>query len=353
MNEIVVNTHMHTTYSDGRACHRDIAYTAIKAGLDAIIVTDHNVLVSGLEGYYGNDDERVLVLVGEEIHDQGLYPQKNHLLVFGVDQELAPLAWDRQRLLDNIRLANGYAYIAHPDDPSAPLFGEDAISWDDWDVQGYTGIELWNAMSEFKSLLTSKFRAIYFALNPKQVARGPFLQTLRRWDELLISGQRVVAIGGSDAHALKGKLGPIERVLFPYLFHFQGINNHLLLEEELQGDLTHDRHMILEALAMGSGFIGYDLPRSTRGFRFSAHGLDGKVIMGGELALKTGVTLQIRLPIATECRLIKDGEQAQVWNGRETCTYITTQPGVFRVEAYINFMGRSRGWIFSNPIFIV
>ena len=191
------------------------------------------------------------------------------------------------------------------------------------------------------------------SLNPKQIARGPFNQTLRRWDELLVDGQRVVAIGGSDAHALTGKFGPIKRILFPYLFHFQGINNHLLLEEELKGELTHDRRIVLETLARGHGYIGYDLPRSTRGFRFSAHGIDGKVIMGGEIALKTGVTLQVRLPVAAECRLIQDGEQVQIWNGRETCTYITTQPGVFRVEAYINYMGRSRGWIFSNPIYIV
>ena len=52
MHEIIVNLHMHTRYSDGSGTHKDIAEAAMKTGLDAVIVTDHNVLVQGLEGYY-------------------------------------------------------------------------------------------------------------------------------------------------------------------------------------------------------------------------------------------------------------------------------------------------------------
>jgi predicted metal-dependent phosphoesterase TrpH len=51
MHEIVVNLHMHTRYSDGTGTHKDIAHAAIKCGLDAVIVTDHNVLVQGVEGH--------------------------------------------------------------------------------------------------------------------------------------------------------------------------------------------------------------------------------------------------------------------------------------------------------------
>ena len=41
MEEILVNLHMHTTYSDGTGTHAELAQAAIQAGLDAIIVTDH------------------------------------------------------------------------------------------------------------------------------------------------------------------------------------------------------------------------------------------------------------------------------------------------------------------------
>ena len=42
----------------------------------------------------------------------------------------------------------------------------------------------------------------------------------------------------------------------------------------------------------------------------------------------------------------------KTWHNRETCTHITTEPGAYRVETYIQYMGRKRGWIFSNPIYI-
>ena len=83
MHEISVNLHMHTVYSDGHATHTDIARAALRAGIDVVIVTDHNVYVDGPEDYYHDGDRRVLLLVGEEIHDQARLPQKSHLLVFG------------------------------------------------------------------------------------------------------------------------------------------------------------------------------------------------------------------------------------------------------------------------------
>ena len=83
MHEIVVNLHMHTRYSDGSGTHKDIAAAALKAGVDVVIVTDHNVLVQGFEGYYKEKNKKILMLIGEEVHDQARDPQKNHLLVFG------------------------------------------------------------------------------------------------------------------------------------------------------------------------------------------------------------------------------------------------------------------------------
>ena len=92
MHEIVVNLHMHTPYSDGHGSHAEIAQAGLRAGLDAVIVTDHNVLVQGMEGYHREGGKQLLVLVGEEIHDQGRDPQKNHMLVIGAGRELAHLA---------------------------------------------------------------------------------------------------------------------------------------------------------------------------------------------------------------------------------------------------------------------
>jgi hypothetical protein len=352
MYEIVLNLHMHTFYSDGHMTHPQIVQSALQAGLDAVIVTDHNVWVQGPEGYYQEGDRRVLMLVGEEVHDQGRDPQKNHLLVVGAGREMAPFAHNTQLLLENVRKAGGLSFLAHPVDPAAPAVNENDISWVDWRLNGFTGIELWNGFSEFKGKLKSMLHAAYYVYNPEQVASGPFPETLNKWDELLAMGRKVPAIGGSDAHALPARLGPLKRTVFPFDYHFRAINNHLFLPKELSGNIEEDRKMILDALRLGRGFIGYDLPASTRGFRFTANGSDGNFHMGDEVKTKGGVTLQIRLPMRTECRLLKDGTVIKTWNDRETCTHITSEPGVYRVEVYIEYKGKRRGWIFSNPIYL-
>ncbi len=352
MEELIVNLHMHTFYSDGHVSHEQIAQAAQHAGLDVVIVTDHNVWVNGPEGYYKNKGKQVLLLVGEEIHDQARDPQKNHLLVFGAGRELAALAANPQLLLDGVRQAGGLAFLAHPVDPAAPAVGESDISWVDWGVQGFTGLELWNAMSEFKSLLKSKLNALYYAFNPRAIARGPFPEALQRWDELLNQGRKIVAIGGSDAHALPAHLGPLHRTLFPYEFHFRAINTHLLVPQSLGGDLVDDRRLVMDAFRQGHAFIGYDLPAPTRGFRFIGQGSESTAQMGDEISARNGVTLQIHLPIRTDCRLLRNGKPIKAWRRQENCTYITSDPGVYRAEAYIQYLGARRGWIFSNPIYL-
>lgn len=353
MHEIITNLHIHTQYSDGLGTHADIARAAMRAGIDAVIVTDHNVLVEGPESVFRDGDKRVVLLVGEEIHDQARSPQKNHLLVIGAGKDLATYAYDPQVLLDSVRNARGLSFIAHPIEKAAPAMNEPDISWVDWQIQGYTGIELWNHMSEFKSKLKSMLHAIYYVFNPYAIATGPFSSAIQKWDELLTNGRRVVAVGGSDAHAFIRFLGPIRRILFPYEFHFRSINNHLFLPSPLTGEIENDRRLILEALAQGKAFIGYDLPASTRGFRFTAQGKDASAWIGEEISAQNGVTLQIRLPRPAECRLIRNGKAIKTWTRRETCTHITTEPGVYRVEVFIQYLGQRRRWIFSNPIYVV
>src|SRR5215213_11324583 len=316
MHEIVVNLHMHTLYSDGTGTHKDIAHAAIKAGLDAVIVTDHNVLVQGVEGYYKvarNPNtplktSRVLLLVGQEVHDQDRDPQKNHLLVFNASRDVATLADDPQTLINGVAEAGGLSFIAHPRDPEAPAFHETDISWEAWDVHSYTGIELWNGLSELKTVLHSKLHGAFYAFFPQFIGHNPIHETLQRWDDFLAEGRRVVAIGGSDAHALDMHMGPFHRVIFPYQFHFRTVNTHLFIPQPLTGDVPADKKMIYEALAAGRCFVGYDLPAPTRGFIFKARGLEQSAMMGDEISARRGVTLQAHLPEPAEIRLIKDGK---------------------------------------------
>jgi hypothetical protein len=351
MHDLTVNLHMHTTYSDGSGTHADLGRIALKTSVDVLLVTDHNVLVDGVNAYYRDGKRRVLVLACEEIHDQARDPQKNHLLVFGADRELAPLAKNPQSLVDAVHDAGGISFIAHPNDPAMPDFGETDISWTDWDVTGITGIELWNGFSELKSVAKGKWDAVAYAFFPELIPHGPLTKTLERWDEQTAKGQRVVAIGGSDAHAEHKSLGPIHKIIFPYEYHFKMINTHILAASALTGDLLGDKRMVMDALAAGHCFVGYDLPAPTRGFQFSAQSKFGNASMGDEIKFSGPVTLQVKLPSAAEIRLIRNGRVVKSARG-EAMVYITNEPGVFRVEAYRQFIGKLRGWIFSNPIYI-
>lgn len=352
MHEIVLNLHMHTRYSDGSGLHRDLVRAAWKAGLDVLLVTDHNVLVEGVEGYYANGDRKVLLLVGEEVHDRTRDPQKNHLLVFGAQREMAPVADDPQRLLDAVNQAGGLAFIAHPHDPAAPLFHEPDISWVNWEVTGYHGLELWNAMSEFKGHLRSWAHALYYAFQFHQIARGPYPEALQRWTSLLASGQKVVAVAGSDAHALHFHLGPVRKVIFPYEWHFRAVNTHLLLPEPLSGDLSTDRNLVYAALRQGRAFLANDLLTPARGFRFTAQGQGKEVHPGESLPLNGGVTLKARLPRKAEIRLHRYAEVIQTWKHHEVMAYTATQPGTYWLEVLLFRWGHKRTWILSNPIYI-
>jgi len=352
MLEIAINLHMHTRHSDGTGTHQDIAEAAIKTGLQAVIVTDHNILVQDQEGYFAMGEDSVLVLVGEEIHDNNTQRRNNHLLVFGVDHEMADLAQDTQELITKIDQVGGLSFLAHPIDPAAPKFNQGDFSWDKWDVTGFTGIELWNGFSEFKTRLKSNLAALWYAFNPSRIARGPIPETIMIWDRLTAAGKKIIAVGGSDAHAMHANLGPVKRTVFPYQYHFKSVNTHLLLPENLSGDLNRDKSLIYDALRQGHAFIGYDLLHSSRGFRFTGTGIGVIAVMGDEISVDDGITFQINLPSKAECILIKDGQPVKHWQDKKICSYSATGPGVYRVEVYQQFLGRRRAWIFSNPIYI-
>ena len=353
MHETRFALHIHTFYSDGSASHQELINIAEKAGLDGLITTDHNIWVSGLDGNYGHGKKKTMLLVGEEVHNQTLDPPGNHMLIIGAEKEMSSFAGDPQRLIDQTNQNNGLTFIAHPVENSLEMFHERAYSWRDWDIHSFTGIELWNQLSEFKSVTHDLFSAIINAFFPKRMSLGPLDQTLKLWDELIAARNRpIVAVGGVDAHMIIKKFGFIKIKLYPYLHHFKSITTHILIPNPLSGNFPDDRNQILNALKNGHCFVAYDLPASTNGFRFSVHNDDGKFIMGDSAKIKGGMTFQIRLPQKAYCRLIKDGNLIKEWTDREICTHITKEPGVYRVEVYLPYKGKLRGWIFSNPIYV-
>ena len=42
----------------------------------------------------------------------------------------------------------------------------------------------------------------------------------------------------------------------------------------------------------------------------------------------------------------------QAWRNSQACAFSATEPGVYPVEAWKNYLGLKRGWVFSNPIYV-
>jgi hypothetical protein len=342
--EYIGNMHAHTLYSDGAWTHRGVAEAAAQAQLDYVILTDHNVWVNGVEGYYG----QTLLLVGEEIHDCRRVPQANHMLVYGAERELSPEAGNPQQLLNAINAAGGLAFLAHPVEFASRAANEGDLGWQDWNISGYTGIEIWNYMSEFKARIPTLLHAVYYAYFPMGALRGPFPQTLQLWDKLLANGLRVAGIGGADAHGAAYSLGPLRRVIFPYAYLFSAVNTHILAEKRFTGDVTSDKASVYEALRAGRCWVGCDLLGNTREFSFTAKSGAASATLGQDLRRHGAVTFEVQTPLPGQIRVVRNGKIVGQAAGKKL-KFTTADAGAYRTEVY----RRGKGWIFSNPIYVL
>ncbi len=343
--ERVGNVHVHSTLSDGSGTPEEIAQAAGEAGLDFLILTDHNAYAPEKEGWYG----RVLLLVGEEIHDPA-NPHRNHLLVFRAGRDMSAYGADPLALCGAVAARGGLSFLAHPFERSGAFAGEPEINWEAWEAQGYTGLELWNYMSEFKAHLATPGRTLLAAFWPKAFIQGPFAETLAQWDALLAE-RPVYAVGGADAHALVYRRGPFAKRLFSYRHLFGAVNTHILASAPWQGDVARDAATVYDALEHGRAFVGYDALGATRGFRFEAADGQGVHTMGEAFRPQGAVRWQVWAPRRALLRLIHNGRVIAQGVGRSLAGE-SAEPGAYRAEVYRRYAGQWRGWIFANPIIL-
>ena len=353
--EYVGNLHNHTPYSDGILYHKDIAKAAAQSNLDFLIVTDHNVWVTGVEGYYRfKDGKETLMLSGEEIHDIERNPEGSHLLVYDTNTELRSLSQNPQQLIDKVAQLAGLSFLAHPFERAAPIVEDAVYSWRDWHVTGYTGLEIWNYMSEFKSLVTSRLAAIFYAFYPDLGIIGPFLETINKWDALLSDGHRVVVTGNADAHGQTYSMGPTSRCIFPYEFLYNAVNTHLVSRQKFTGNKSIDKAIVYSALRNGNCFVGYETPHPTKGFRFSAFNQSSTCIMGEEISIRNRfIELSANAPAQCNMQIVCNGETIAESRNQTEIHSMVSEPGTYRVQATIKHKSRERSWIFSNPIYVV
>ena len=327
--EVVGAVHVHTTHSDGAGSVDHVTAAARRAGLDFVVVTDHNTFgAKPAEGYA--DD--LLLMVGTEISTHA-----GHLLALGIDEpsyRFPPTAPD---VLRDVAQLGGTAIVAHPTSP------RDDLRWKAEELPGGWGLEVFNGDTQWRlapplGLLSSLF--VYPLRSRHALAR---LLTrpaaLELWDELL-SRRHAAGIAGADAHT---RLPSYESVL--------GVaRNHLVLDAPLTGDAARDGGAIVDALARGRLFVGIDGMAATDGFFFVAERGGRTWTMGDTTGPHPALTLRAGGTDAAGARfsLLKDG--AVLATGSGALEAPAAGSGVYRVE--VSLPGWDAPWILSNPIYV-
>ena len=330
--------HCHSTYSDGMEDIPYICRAGRRAGIDYLLMTDHDTLAPIGEVGEGYRDG-VLLLLGVEIT-----PRHNHYLAYGVSDlpgnDLPP-----QEYIARVAAQGGFGFCAHPFEDGSAVLRQDEYSWLDWEASGFTGLEVWNYFSSWVTGCTSVPRALTGVVHWPLVARGPDTRTLRRWDDLG-RHRAVVGIGGVDAHGIKARLGAVSLRLHPYRRSFRTVRTHLLPAAPLTGDLAADRQAICYALRRGRCYIANWELGDPRPFRFGAVAGDRWLEMGEEIPAQP-VQFCARLGRGADLVLLRDGRPVAAGRGA-TLIAGADAPGVYRLEA----RRRGRVWVLSNPIYL-
>jgi len=349
VHDIACVIHLHSTHSDGTGTVAEIAAAGRRAGVDAVLLTDHDSLEAkrrGEERWYGS----TLVLVGEEVSP----PDENHYLAFGIDEEI-DRALPPAAICAAVSRAGGFGFAAHPFSAGSERFrrGAGGMPWRDLDSPALTGIELWSFVTDTAERLTSIRDAIRFIARTGAFVDDPPERNLAAWDRLCAE-RRVAAIGGLDAHQFGFRVaGRVPLRLMGYARSFRYLRTHALCEASLTGELDRDRELLYGALRAGRCYIAMDSLAPARGFDFWAERGESSARMGEEAAFGKGPwTLHARAPRRASLRLVGDGEEVARANS-DALDFEARQAGVYRVEAHVAAGGRSsRTWILSNPIYL-
>jgi hypothetical protein len=330
--------HVHTTLSDGGGTPGEVARAARAAGLQFVVLTDHNHLdAKPFEGYH----DGVLVIVGTEISTTA-----GHLVGLGIPDPVYRFSGDAEDALDDVRALGGSAYAAHPLSP------RDDFRWTGWELPGPWGMELVNGDSQWRAAGWGRLlrTAALYPLNARYALLGsltPPRETLARWDALLAS-RHVTGIAGADAHnrvALSKRFAP----RFPsYEAVFAVARNHVVLDAPLTGEAGADTRAVLEALRHGRAYVGLDALADASGFAFEATDGARRIAMGDVVAPSPALRVRAggRMPAGTRVVLLRDGKPLAEGTGAAEAD--ADVAGVYRAEAYVP--GWDVPWVLSNPI---
>ena len=311
--------HVHTVRSDGRGTVDEIAAAAKEAGLDFVLVTDHD---------QGHPVPQPPEYIGGVLMVDGIERtiKAGHRVEFG-DIHIAAHPLNRRR---------PYTTLGKED-----LTGMEVLSGDD----------LWRdaLVAPFNGFIQG---VLVFPFSPQhavmQVAHWPD-RTIRRWMDLAAT-KPLVGTCSIDAHGYPD-----------YVDVFRALQIHVLVDARLDGDANLDSKRLLDALSQGRVWCSLQPVADGGGFSFEArqamrgHPMGSRVKLADKPTLVASVGLE-PLPPGTKLVLYRGMDPVATAAAGEL-EFTPTEPGPYRIEA--SYEGRSlfgrpeeTKALYANPIYV-
>lgn len=372
------NIHVHSLWShDSRGSIDEIVAAAKATGTSVLMFNEHPAdhYDFFIQGHQGIQDG-VLLIPGAESQGFLAFPTMSLKgLKNGTPQEFSDL----------VRSRGGLMFVSHLEERM------------DWNIQGLTGVEIYNTHADFKDekkMIESLRNPLWILRASEMVRKYPqesysALQDyptdyLKRWDELCTTAPHT-GVAANDAHQNVGMIArwvegdkarvedPLGKVLVelplatipsnilsregkavgdelfrlqfdPYENSLRHVGTHLLLNE-----LTEKA--VRESLEAGRVFVAFDWLADSKGFDFTANDGDNRFEMGSQLDFAKTLVLNAQAPLPVHWRVLKNGNVIEESAGR-TLAFPVPQAGNYRVEAWLDIAGERMLWILSNPIYI-
>jgi hypothetical protein len=323
--------HVHTTRSDGRGTLAEVVAAARDAGLQFVVVTDHNVRTGDVEGYH----DGVLVVEGVEASTR-----YGHVVALGVGRPLTAAEREGDPL-GAIAALGGEAVLAHPLHPRRPFSGWGTGPWRGFEivsndtawhalVQGHD----WGKAAVAAALLPwDRARAVLALADDVGDERARFDAELRTARGEGARAPARVLLCSADAHGYPS-----------YRAAFEAFSMHLPVA--LTGDAAADARAVSAALLDGRAACVLDAVAPAGGVSLSrAPGDAGAFELSVEapdLSRARFTLLRDGAPIAQAAPAAHAGRAVvRLACGPEGC-----RAGDYRVEGTWD----GRAWIFTNPV---
>ncbi len=330
--------HIHTVFSDGHSTVPEVIATAQRAGLDFIVITDHDKLDPPQLAFQRRHGD-LLVIYGYEMTVRPW--SKNHILVLGVPSHRPYRDLPYLEKLRRIIADGGRTFIAHPWNLIKPWLLQMHLGWGRFPAVPFDGIEIWSFMHDWVgSLKLHKLLRQY--RNPCEFLAGPRPEVLARWDRMNMR-RAVAGIGSLDNHARRVPLS--RKILFDNDLAFRTVRTHVMVDDDCGNNDAKDIDAILDALADGKSYIANDMLADSDGFVFCAR-RGGDVLYPGETAGFDGdCEIEIISPRSAHFKIIRNGV-TDYESRSDGFRYRPKNAGIFRVEGRLG----GRPWLFTNHI---